>query len=176
MEPPDRARTLWVDVTLLWDKAGVMTGIPRTLTQILGHWRRDGSLSLRLFRWEGRFRPLTWPQLEERWASVRPPRPSLLQACWRRLPRNFRRMCRYYLMGTACAGRLVRSVGHHLWGRPKPYVPPLIIDPGPFAPGDVVLMAGASWEIPDVYASLAEARRRTGVAVALLLYDISPVR
>ena len=58
----------------------------------------------------------------------------------------------------------------------RPAAPPRVHEPAPLQPGDHYLLLGAPWAVPGAAGFLAELRATHRLTVALLLYDLIPVR
>jgi glycosyltransferase involved in cell wall biosynthesis len=189
------AAALWVDVTTLLTWRGVFTGIPRTLSSLLGVWLSDEALNLRpcQFDDDGRYfvavprdelvRVLSAAHEAERLGRrpaepAPPPRPRL-RARVRRALRPVGRLLPAELRGVyhdlrSALGRVVR-LGLRAAGafrappRPEP-APPA----APFAAGDVLLAACGGWDHPGYCEAIAAARADDGVRVVPVIYDVIP--
>jgi glycosyltransferase involved in cell wall biosynthesis len=184
-----QARSLWLDVGTLAGWRRPPTGIARTLQQLLRHWPADARLPLRLCCYDGirgLFQTVEPAQVcpANPAGSAHPPEPAPPARspwpAWRApaLPADLREACWHFGQAARHTGRLGRDLfrkgiraGRKLLARLQRPVPGAL-----FGAGDVLLIAGTSWQDgppAEVFQSL---RRVRGVRVAHLVYDITPLR
>jgi glycosyltransferase involved in cell wall biosynthesis len=180
---------LWVDVGTLLGWRGQPAGIPRTLAQLVAHWRADPRVPLQLCRYDRTFR-LYAPVAADLQvcrslrADRKVRRHGLAARRWLegwalRLPPERRDLGWHLAQSARQIGRLGRDLlaaagesGRHLLARCKGSRP----GAAPFAPGDVLLLAGTGAEDTGALDVQAALKRYAGVRIAHLVYDITPLR
>jgi glycosyltransferase involved in cell wall biosynthesis len=194
-----RPAALWADVTTLLDwQQGPFTGIPRTLSSLLGVWLADDGLHLRACRFDpaaGYFHEVpreelrrvlsTAPRLARLThapGAARPGAPSAsldvrvrcaLRPLFRALPSALQRPCRRLYGAARGSVRLLRRAPHALRALAARAPCPLP-RPAPFAPRDVLLVAGGGWDHRHFCPALAGVRNAHGVRVVSVIYDLIP--
>ncbi len=193
-----RPVTLWTDVTTLLDWQGPFTGIPRTLSSLLGVWLADEALPLRACCYDARrrcFVEVSRAQLHGvlstgqegkrlgRAPQESPPRWRLdiragraVRPFFRALPHELQVPCRVGYGAVKHAARFLHQAAT-LAGTPLRWAwqgIPQRPQPAPFAPGDVLLAAGGGWDHRGFCTALAGVRAACGVRVVPILYDLIP--
>ena len=186
-ESDGQSRSLWLDVGTLAGWRGQPTGIARTLLQLVHHWPSEGRLSLRLCRYDG-VRRLFQAVDPSDFGPPRPPAPSPPESAPTPSPRPSRRASvlppdlreTFWHLGQAArfTGRMGRDafrrglrVGKQIVARLARPMPG-----APFAAGDLLLIAGTSWQDCPPADVLQSLRQEQQLQIAHLIYDITPLR
>ncbi|MFO0928004.1 MAG: glycosyltransferase family 1 protein [Gemmataceae bacterium] len=190
-------RTLWVDVTTLVGWQGNPTGIVRTVSQMVPHLLADDRVCVRLCRydrWLGAYLRVEPSEL----APAAPPKPPgwtgrlvrLALVPWLAfvsvLPRSLREAAWHQAQALGWLVHLLRSVVYRAtaWAvvpirraaAERRYRTRWAGAMVPFAPGDVLFVAGAGWGDATATDLCQRLRQEQSVRVVTLVYDITPIR
>jgi glycosyltransferase involved in cell wall biosynthesis len=201
---PDRSQprgaNLWVDVSSLHHHKGVITGIPRTVSQFVEALEKKQGLRLRLCAFSATFRfyreiprkavQSTIPgRADEAVETAPPPTAGALPTMPRREPGVLRRLLptdlRFACQDAFSAARYLRRFVTGCCGRVLTKAIRTVAKCVPrgklgktnrllFAEGDVLFIPGSSWDHGGALEVLAEIKRTRHLMVVPLVYDVIP--
>jgi len=174
---------LWVDVSTLLRWRGKITGIPRTVCQLVEHLPNTRGLRMRLCAFNGGLRTYEEVRPRPAWAEVRPAPPHAkrydrLRRLYRLLPPDLQQAGRDGFSALRCLTRfLVRSGQESLapLGRGLRNGAARLSrrgDPSPFGDGDVLVLPGATWDDIGCHDALDRIRRTRRLSVVSVVYDV----
>ncbi len=158
---------IWIDVEDLFAYAGAFrrpSGIQRAVFELCRALAATDGRRIGFLRHAGRddFTETSWPEIAALFAGFSRPAPSSPPAA----------------QGIRRALSLQREVFAALAELPRALLPPKrpAVPPAGFTKGDVLLVAGAGWDDPTHTHRLLSAKRRFGLRLAVLVYDLIPLR